>query len=357
MSDKVYLITGVPGFLGKRLVKKLLTDDPSCEIYALVEERFKSKAEEFFDSVAESQKIKREQLHSVVGDITLENIGLNESDFDELKEHVNTVYHLAAIYDLAVPKEIAEKVNVTGTANIIAFLKKLKNLKKLNYISTCYVAGDRKGLIKEDELDMGQGFKNHYESTKFKAEVLVRESMGEIPTTIIRPGIVVGDSKTGETDKYDGPYFLIKFLMKLPRSIPFINIGSGTATVNLVPVDYLINAMVSICSGEASVSRTFQIADSNPETSRDIVHKISKAMGKPKPFLSIPSWLMSGLYSIPGVPALTGVPRQSIIYFNHETQYDTTNTQKALEGTGIKCPPLASYLETMINFVKENPKL
>ena len=177
MSDKVYLITGVPGFLGKRLVAKLFKDDASCETYLLVEERFKQKASEFADALASKQNIKRDQIHIVTGDITQENLGLKGKELDEARDRVNIVWHLAAIYDLAVKQEIAEKVNVKGTQNVVAFLKTLKNLRRHNYISTCYVSGFRKGVIKEDELEMGQEFKNHYESTKYRAEIEVRNSM------------------------------------------------------------------------------------------------------------------------------------------------------------------------------------
>ena len=128
------------------------------------------------------------------------------------------VWHLAAVYDLAVPEEIARRVNVQGTANVIEFARSRKEFTRLQYVSTCYVSGDYDGEFPEDEIDLGQGFLNHYESTKFEAEVLVRRAIrAGLPATIYRPGIVVGDSVTGETQKYDGPYFYATYIQRHPR--------------------------------------------------------------------------------------------------------------------------------------------
>ena len=127
------------------------------------------------------------------------------------------MWHLAAVYDLAVPPEIARRVNVDGTANVVDLCHSLPRLRRLQYVSTCYVSGRYAGEFGEDVLAEGQPFRNHYESTKYDAEQLVRDAMaGGLPATIYRPGIVVGDSTTGETLKYDGPYFIAGFLRRQP---------------------------------------------------------------------------------------------------------------------------------------------
>ncbi len=206
------LLTGFPGFIHRhaRLSRKLLADDPDLKIIALVEpkmaERARAVAEEFGGRLVVEE-----------GDITDPRLGLSEARYDELAGEVRRVYHLAAIYDLAVPEAIAVKVNVDGTQHIIDFCRACKSLERHHYVSTCYVAGKRKGLVKESELDEGQEFKNHYESTKYAAEVLVRDSMADIPTTVYRPGIVVGDSKTGDTQKFDGPYFILWFIYRMAQ--------------------------------------------------------------------------------------------------------------------------------------------
>ena len=138
-----------------------------------------------------------DRLEVVVGDIGERRLGLGDADWDRLTGSVDTVFHLAAIYDLAVPLALAQRVNVDGTGNVIDFCRAASGLRRHVYVSTAYVAGRRRGTVYEHELVLGQDFKNHYESTKFQAEVWVRESMADVPTTILRPAIVVGDSQDG----------------------------------------------------------------------------------------------------------------------------------------------------------------
>jgi thioester reductase-like protein len=184
------LVTGFPGFIGRRLVRAL--DGP---VVALVEERMAEQA----------RSLAGEGVEVVVGDITQRRLGLSDADWERLVGEVTHVFHLAAIYDLSVPIELAQRVNVDGTGNVLELCQAAKRFERLAYVSTAYVAGLRTGVIYEHELVMGQAFKNHYESTKFQAEVWVRALMDRVPTTILRPAIVVGDSQTGETEKFDGP--------------------------------------------------------------------------------------------------------------------------------------------------------
>src|SRR5688500_7879259 len=159
-------------------------------------------------ATAAAAELDADRIEVLPGDIGEPRLGLSDDEHQRLAGEVTLVFHLAAIYDLAVPLEIAQRVNVDGTGNVLDFCAAAKNLERLLYVSTAYVAGKRTGVVYEHELVMGQEFKNHYESTKFQAEVWVREMLDRVPTTIVRPGIVVGDSKTGETQKFDGPYFI-----------------------------------------------------------------------------------------------------------------------------------------------------
>src|SRR3954471_15508895 len=192
------LLTGFPGFIGRRLADRLLSNGAS--LTALVEPRMTDVAR---DAAPEG-------LEVLEGDITEQRLGLSNADWDRLAAEVTSVFHLAAVYDLAVPAEIAQRVNVDGTGNVLELCVASTSLERLTYVSTAYVAGKRTGTIYEHELVMGQDFKNHYESTKFQAEVWVRELMDRVPTTIYRPAIVVGDSESGETQKSDGPYYMLR---------------------------------------------------------------------------------------------------------------------------------------------------
>src|SRR3954451_21274312 len=252
--------TGFPGFIGKRLVRRLLADDPDLRVAALVEEKMVDSAKNAAGEIEGGDRIEILQ-----GDIGERSLGLSDADRDRLKSEITVAYHLAAIYNLAVPFEVAQRVNVDGTGNVLELLEGCKRLERHNYISTAYVAGDRHGTVYEHELVLGQGFKNHYESTKFQAEAWVREAMDKVPTTIYRPAIVVGDSRTGETQKFDGPYY---FLRTIARSVhhllPVAQFGRAEAPFNCVPVDFIVGAMVAAADDPAALGETLHLVDPEP---------------------------------------------------------------------------------------------
>src|SRR3954468_4186146 len=208
------LVTGFPGFIGRRLVRRLVNE--GARVVALVEGRMAGKAREIAPAGVEV----------VEGDITERHLGLDDATWERLAGEVTHVFHLAAVYDLAVPAEVAQRVNVDGTGNVLDLCASCERLERLVYVSTAYVSGLRRGTVYEHELAMGQGFKNHYESTKFQAELWVRSMMDKVPTTIYRPAIVVGDSRTGETQKFDGPYYMLRTIaVSVHRHMPIPQFG------------------------------------------------------------------------------------------------------------------------------------
>src|SRR6266536_787722 len=239
MSDRVIFFTGFPGFIGRRLVARLLEVDRKARIAALVEDRFAEEAR------AAADELEGERIEIVTGDIGDRRLGLDDDTYERLASETVSAYHLAAIYDLAVPLEVAQRVNVEGTGNVLELCMRCKKLERLNYVSSAYVAGDRTGVVYEHELSLGQGFKNHYESTKFQAELWVRSAMHGVPTTILRPAIVVGDSQTGETQKFDGPYFILRVISEAERRRqPIPSFGREEAPFNVVPVDFVVDSIV-----------------------------------------------------------------------------------------------------------------
>lgn len=355
MASKVFL-TGFPGFIAKRLVDRLLRKDPEASFTFLVEERLRSMAEGSVKAVDERHPGFAGRAQLVIGDISRPLLGLPEETYRKVADETTHVWHLAAIYDLAVPASRAYRVNVMGTNNMLDLCQECKNLQRLDYVSTCYVSGNRTGIILEGELDEGQGFKNHYESTKCWAEMEVRRRMKRIPTCILRPGIVVGDSRTGETDKYDGPYFIMTLLAKLPTWIPMVNIGEGAAQVNLVPVDFLVDAMAEIWTKPEALGKTVQLADPHPHTAREVMEGILKTMGFRAPLAALPSHLVEHTLSVGKLRRLVKIPKETVIYFNHPAIYDTTNQQKLLQGTGVRCPDFIDILPTLTGYVRQYPE-
>lgn len=350
------LFTGFPGFLGRRLVRAYAERHPDKRWVLLVQEELRQRAEDDLDAIAAELPEFGGRWETVAGDITDPNLGLDDATYADLAGRVTEVWHLAAIYDLAVPAQVAHAVNVDGTFHVLDFCEACSDFQRLCYISTCYVAGDRTGQVLESELDEGQGFKNHYESTKFYAELEVQRRMERIPTVIFRPAVVVGDSRSGETDKYDGPYYMIRLMMRLPRLVPTVGIGRGRARLNLVPVDFVIAAMVEIAGQPDAAGKVYQLADPAALRVSELLDLISHELGKPRPLISLPGRLLEGALSIDAVRRLVGMPKETIVYANHPVAYDVQNTLDALEGTGVECPSITTYLPTLIEYVREHPK-
>ncbi len=348
MSEKGILITGIPGFIGSRLVEKLLPQ--GRPLYLLCERRFQTEAEALAAKLGP-----KDQLHVVVGDITQDDLALSGEALARVRAEVDEVYHLAAVYDLAVPEDVARKVNVVGTGKVIKFLRGFGEGKvRHDYVSTCYVAGTRQGMIFEDELDRGQEFKNHYESTKYAAEVLVERSKRDIETRILRPAIVIGDSKTGETAKFDGPYpgfgaVMMGWMIAIP--------APARAPTNLVPVDYLVDAMATIPRRPDTAGKTFAIADPDPLSSGDLIRLVADRLGAPRPRVALPPAFFKPLFKLPKLVELSGITPEQFAYFNHHQVFDTANTRAALAGTGVECPHIRTYINQILRYYRDHVDL
>jgi len=355
MSEKIFM-TGIPGYIGKWLVDRLINKAPGAEFTFLIQEKLRRAAESFVQQTNEKYPGFADRARLIPGDISQPALGLSENQYDELADEITHVWHLAAIYDLSVPAAVVYRVNVLGTANILDFCEACQKLLRLDYVSTCYVSGQRKGLILERELDEGQTFKNHYEATKCWAEMEVRRRQRLIPSLIHRPAVVVGDSQSGETDKYDGPYFLLSLLEKIPLQLRMVNVGSGHAEFNIVPVDFLTDAMAELWTLDEALGHTVHLADPAPRTSREIITEMSKLMGMGGVLGTIPPWMIEQALDVKLIREIFKIPHNTIVYLNHDAQHDTSNQRKFLSRSGLRCPDFFSYLPRLIEYRKNHPK-
>lgn len=351
MTARTILFTGFPGFIGARLIPLLLEQDPEATVVALVEPRMVEKA-----TAVAAQLGVADRLTIQPGDITARRLGLTEATWRRLADETVAVHHLAAVYDLAVPLSIAERVNVEGTQNVVDFCRACPRLERHNYVSTAYVAGLRGGTVRESDLWGGQAFKNHYESTKFAAEVIVRASMDEVPTTIYRPGIVVGDSTTGATQKFDGPYYLLRTIQAaVRRRTPIVQPGGMSAPFNVVPVDFVIDAIVAGAGDPAFVGETLHLVDPEPITASELYRQLCQAYAGKDPAFRVPWGVIDqSLRLAPVRTLLGGTPRQSLVYLNHQVRYDTTRATALLARQGVVCPPATTYVGPMVAFFREH---
>ena len=353
--NETIFITGFPGFIATRLVKRLAAE--GARFILLSQPAFLELAQTEAADIARETGVDLERFRIVTGDITAPNLGLSDAELANARRETTALFHLAAIYDLAVAEDIAVRVNVEGTRNVNQFAKSIEHLKRYHYVSTCYVSGKRQGVIKENELHHEAGFRNHYEETKYLAETEVDALKAELPVTIHRPAVVCGDSRTGETAKYDGIYYLIHYLRRWPRGLTLLNIGNSDVSLNLVPIDFVIEAMVALAKDDRAIGATVQLADPAPLTTRQLFDEISKAIGGRDSFATAPARIVYPVLMLPFAPKLSGLPHSAVPYFFLEQTYDTTRAQELLEPHGIRCPSFSEYAGALVNFVAEHPRL
>jgi thioester reductase-like protein len=346
------LFTGFPGFIGARLLPRLLELSPEWRFRCLVQERFLAQAREGIAALERDHPHTRGRLGVVVGDITQEGLGLGRADAKALAGTLQAAFHLAAVYDLAVSREAGWRINVEGTRNVLRLLQDAPRLDRLHYVSTAYVSGRAKGVFRESDLDVGQSFKNHYEETKFLAEMDVVKS--GVPATVYRPSIVVGDSQTGETAKFDGPYFVMSAMERLPSPGVFPRIGSGASVVDLAPVDFVIEALARLATTSASRGKTYHLTDPDPPTALEIARLLARALGKRFAYVPVPPRVAAAAFRPRAVQEFFGMPVQTLDYFDHPCRHDATEALRALGPMGVHCPPFAAYVDRLVRFYRTN---
>lgn len=354
-TNETIFLTGFPGFIAGRLVRRLAADGASFLL--LVQPAFVERARiEVAEIVAETGA-GADRFRVVEGDITRARLGMSDADFESARSEATVVFHLAAIYDLAVERGAAVRVNVEGTRGVNEFARAVKNLRRYHYVSTCYVAGLRTGLIREDELRHDAGFRNFYEETKYLAELEVEELKRELPVTVHRPSVVCGDSRTGETAKYDGVYYLINYLRMRPRLLSLANIGNRDVRLNVVPVDFVVEAMAALARDDGAAGATVQLADPAPLTTYELFELIARALADRGSFVTVPPSLVRQSLALSVSEKLTGLPRVGAPYFFTRQTYDAARAQTLLAPHGVACPPFPSYLDALIDFVEKHPTL
>ncbi|HYN84898.1 MAG TPA: SDR family oxidoreductase [Pyrinomonadaceae bacterium] len=355
LRDETIFLTGFPGFIAGRLVGRLARE--GARFILLVQPSFLERARAEVARVAAESGVAAEAFKIVEGDITREGLGLPPGDAATARRETTLLFHLAAVYDLAVAREPAFRVNVEGTKNVNEFARALPSLRHYHYVSTCYVAGRRAGRILETELRHDAGFRNFYEETKYLAELEVDALKGELPVTIHRPSVVCGDSRTGETAKYDGVYYLVQYLRMWPRGLSLANIGNRDVRLNVVPVDFVVDAMTVLASDPRAAGQTLQLADPSPLTTHELFEVISQVLARRGSVVTVPKPLVKSSLTLPYSDRFTKLPHVGVPYFFIDQTYDTTRASALLAPHGLRCPRFDTYAPALVRFVELHPAL
>ena len=349
----VHFVTGYPGFIGKRLAARLLERDRKAQLCLLVQPRFARDARR---EVGKLDAKTAARVRIFVGDIVDMHLGLSGEEYRRLAGEVTHIFHLAAISYLGVDRRNLERVNVDGTRSVLELARDAKNLARLTHVSTVHVSGDRQGVIDEDELEEGQRFHNAYEETKFRAEVLVRKAMSELPITVVRPSTVVGDSRTGEIDRFDGPYYTAFELVTSPLRVPVPLPGDGSFPLNVVPSEFVVEAIIELAFRKEAAGKTFHLVDPNPMSARKVYEYVARRAGKRPPRARLPAKASVAILRLPILEKLARPQRAAIEHLNQIVIYNCRNTLEQLDGTGIRCPPLNTYLDKLLDGMEEQQR-
>jgi thioester reductase-like protein len=355
LSEDTIFLTGFPGFIASRLLLRLAA--AGARFLLLVQPAFAERARQELERIAQTTGKLTSKFVVLPGDITQPNLGLLPAELEVARLESTILFHLAAVYDLAVARDVGLRVNLEGTRNVNEFARSLSKLRHYHYVSTCYVAGKRKGRILETELHHDAGFRNYYEETKYLAELEVESLKAELPVTIHRPAVVCGDTQTGETAKYDGIYYLIHYLLKWPTVLSAFNIGNREVALNLVPVDFVVEAMASLARDPRCVGKTLQLADPNPLSTQELFNTIARVIAGREALLTLPAPLVHTSLMLPLAPKVTDLPHSAVPYFFIKQTYDDSQARDLLEPRGVSCPPFKSYVEAIVDYARRHPQL
>ena len=359
-----YFITGASGFIGRRLVKKLLAREDST-IYFLVRATEKESLANLYDFWECDAK----RAIPVIGDLTEPLLGVAAVDRKKLGKKTTHFFHLAAIYDLSAAADIQLKVNVEGTRNTVKFAEEI-GAKHFHLFSSIASAGMFEGLFREDMFEEAEGLDHPYFKTKHDSEGIVRRECS-IPWRIYRPAIVVGDSRTGEMDKIDGPYYFFKLIQKMRKMLPawMPTIGIEGGRINVVPVDFLVNAVDHIAHAKGEDGKCFHLVDPMPMRVGDLLNTFARAAHAPEMtmrinaaiFSFIPRHMRKALLALTPVRRIRhavmkdlGLPDDMFRFVNYPTRFDCRETTRVLKGTGIVVPPLENYAWRLWDYWERN---
>jgi len=356
-SEELIFVTGATGFLGVQLVRELLARQPHARLALLIRDRPGQPGRERADAFVPASARSRVDVYS--GDVGEDRCGLDAAQYERLTAGTTRVIHSAATVRFDHSLDEARRINVEGTRRVLDFAAGMSQLRSLAYVGTAYVAGERTGLVRESELAVGQSYRNTYEQTKAEAEALVRSRLGTLPGVILRPSIIVGDSRTGVTSSFKMMYWPLKiYARRLWRTVP----GFPDAVLDIVPVDFVAAAVSRLLFDEAAIGATVHLCAGprGSATIQQVARRAAEYFQVAEPRYVNPKLFFAALR--PLLFLLLWGPKRRVLrdgrayrdYFAMRMQFDTTNAERLLEAAGLRPPPVLDYLDRLFHYCVES---
>ena len=360
-SGEGVLLSGATGFLGMELLARFL-ERSDRRVYALVraasEQQASARLQETLRLLFGERHRYSERVIPVCGDLTRPGLGMRERRRDWLAARVDEIIHCGASVSFADGLGAARAVNLNGTQRMLELAGHCQaraGLRRFTYVSTAYVAGDRDGCFSEDELDVGQGFRNAYERSKFEAEQLVRSWGGRMPVTVLRPSIIVGERASGWTCSFNVLYWPLRaFSRGAYVAVP----GRADAPVDVVPVNYVADAVIVLSRAPEAEGATFHLtAGRHASSVRELIELASGYFGRPAPRLIEPTVYRRLVHPLLLRAARDERRRRALRrselffpYFAANVRYDERRTRALLHASGIEPAPLRDYFDRLVEF-------
>ena len=355
------LLTGATGFIGSRLARRLAEQGQHLALLC------RPGSAEALEQKIQDWPPQAPPPKILLGDLDQPKLGLTEQDRRELTDTCGKVFHLAARYDLRLDDQAMRAINVDGTARVLELAADCAQQPRVHHMSSIAVSGDAGSVYAETDFDVGQQALHAYGQTKFDAEALVRQS--GLPCSIYRAGVVVGDSKTGEMDKVDGPYYVFRALRLIRRipgasRLPMIIPRDDDDLFHLVPVDYVVDAMAYLADlPKLDPLACWHLCDPNPASFRQFYSAALDAYDLQGPRIGRPVQRLFRLLCKPGpfafvkqVGDMLDMPAEMLRHMLLDVRYDTQATEEALAESEIHCPPLLPLVPLLVDYFESHMK-
>jgi thioester reductase-like protein len=345
------LVTGYPRLLARRIATEVLAD-PDARVVMLVRARFIDDARRWLTALGPDAA----RVEVLEGEVTAIDLGLGGREYLDLARRVDVVHHAAYSTSLEVGAQAITALNLQGTREVIELARaglEQGSAPRVVAYSSVLALGGAEGLLREDELDLGQRLRSPAEATMHGAERLLRQAMATLPVTVLRASMIVGDSRTGEIDLFDGPYLFIMLMLSSPVDLRLPLPAGGDLPLHVVPVDHVARAGVALGAMREAAGKTFHIVDPAPPTTRDAFERIAHVAGRRVPRGMVPVNLTRALLNTPGLERLTRSPRAFVDRLATRARYSDLGARALLVPRGIECPAFDDYVGPLVAYTQQ----